>query len=434
MAKGASAGKKAGKVRPDPEEDFDDEAEIVEADEMEEEEEEEMEEGEEEYEEEERPSKKASVKARDRARKRKERARKKRNRLVAGVIVLILVLAILGAWIYMPEPDTIEVKVLNEDDEYDPVKGYEIIVSSTGGGLRGFTGDCTLTTSLDGVVTSTQKDTMEGGVAYMKLEMNKFVTGNGAYTITAKVGSKKASTTLQIKSVVEDIDFNLDARDFEHYDNNGFLERTGGKTNITGFFRLIRYTGTGSANTTVPAKPGQILSLEMTAPTGNTVKDPDINMSNKATYDYSYIATKAGEYDFKLTFVNTHIKSDSEYWSVVVERTIAINAKPYVYAGEDQRINAILYSDVTIEVDASDTFDDGSHLTYVWKFGEYESPDDPNYEEDIVTKVDDPTAEYVYKNVGAESFTVTLTVYDDGLPGVPNSEKAAYDDLIVTII
>ena len=411
----------AESVDEEDEEEGSDEDEVAEKEEPEEEEEEEDEEEQEEEEEEETTgSSKPSAKARSRQRKREERAKRARNQIVGAVIALIIIGAIAGAYFYTPAPSSVTVGTLNDVTN----NGIELLVSASGGGVRGYSGPVEVTSTVNGSVTYNKKITMKENVAHLNLLYSDFVSQNGDYIFQVKVGGKKSTTTVTIDNVVEDISFQFGTRDIA----NTTPYKPLAKTIVTIYMTFIRWTS-ATKNTTVEARPGQTINIEIEDPGGHLNTKPDLDVSNKALIQYTYEASMRGTYNIKATFLNNHIKSDSSYWTIIRAKDLSVNAKPRAEAGADQT-KVLLPGGTLIKVDGGASKDDGAIVLYEWNFGVYTDPDDPNFGKDTVNSTS-PTAEWTYYT--ADAFTVTLTVKDNGIQGGSSSVKYDSDWLIVTI-
>lgn len=400
----------------DEEEGTEEEEDEEEEDETEEENDDEEEDDEDEAEEEE--EKPVTVKSKVRAKKRQDRAKRFRNRVVLGVIAIIFVGAIIGVYMYTPSPDTVSIRMLNEPT----TDGINLIISTTGGGVRGFSGQATVKASVEGNVTYNHQITVKQNIAHLDLRYSDFVTQNGVYTFTVSADGKTGTTDVPINNVVEDISFMIGTRDTDDH------SRALAKTIVTVSMTFIRWTSS-TANTTVEASMGSSLSLEITDPAGQMATKPNLVVAGKAGVNYVFDATSPGNYNIKATFVNSHIKSDSKYWSVVKATEISINAKPMAEAGPDQSKTTL--PPVTVYVDASGSKDDGTIVTYEWNFGVYTDAADPNFGKTDVVKSTLPTAQWTYTAIG--DYTITLTVWDNGVPGVANSAKPDTDWLLVSI-
>jgi hypothetical protein len=415
--------KKEQEVPDDPEEvEEAEEAEEAEEDEeegTEEEEDEDDEEEDDEDEAQEEDEKPVTVKSKVRARKRQDRAKRFRNRVVLGVIAIIFVGAIIGVYMYTPSPDTASIKQLNEPTTH----GINLIISMTGGGVRGYSGKATVKATVEGNVTYNHQISVKQNIAHLDLSYSDFVTQNGVYTFTVSAGGKTGTTEVTINNVVEDIAYTIGTRDLDGQ------SRAMAKTVVTVYMTFIRWTSP-TANTSVEASTGSSLSLEITDPAGQMATKPNLAVAGKGLVQYVFNATTRGNYNIKATFVNSHIKSDSKYWSVVKATEISINAKPMAEAGPDQ-YKTTVSNPVTINVDGSGSKDDGAVVTYEWNFGVYTDPSDPKFGTDTI-KSSSPTASWTYPAT-FEDYTVSLTVTDNGLSGVANSAKQDTDWLIVSI-
>lgn len=417
--------KKEEEVPDDPEEleeaeevDQDEETD-EEEDEEEDDEEEEEEDEEEEDEAEEEEEKPVTVKSKVRAKKRQDRAKRLRNRVVLAVIAIIFVGAIIGVYMYSPSPDNASIRQLNDPTTH----GINLIISTTGGGVRGYSGKATVKATVGGNVTYNKQINVKENVAYLDLAYSEFVTQNGVYTFTVSAGGQTGTTDVTIDNVVEDITFSIGTQDF---DDHG---KAMAKTTVTISMAFIRWTS-ATANTTVEASKDATLNLEITDPAGQAQTKPNLAIAGKPGITYVFNATTRGDYNIKATLVNSQIKTDSKYWSVVKATDILINAKPMAEAGPDQSKTTAL--PVTIYVDGSGSKDDGGPIvTYEWNFGVYTDAADPNFGKDTV-KSTSPTAQWTYTSIG--DYTISLTVTDNGLPGVPNSAKFDTDTLIVNIV
>lgn len=407
-----------------------DEEEAEEAEEVEEEEdegadeEEEEEADEEEEEPEEEEDVRQSVKARSRAKKRAQRAKRQKVRIVGAFIAIMFIVAIALAYLYTPPPTTITVVQFNEST----TTGIDLIISATGGGVRGYTGKVNLKATVDGNQTMSKDIDMSSNMAHIVVQYSEFVTQNGNYTFTASVGGAKGTTEVPIDNIVEDIAWNepFGTRDTDLNPPHRSIY----KTVVTISMNFVRKISS-SKNETVSAKPGQSITLEITDPSGYTLTKPNLNVSLKGFYQYPYDAVKPGTYDVKVTFINNHIQTGSKYWSVISSREFTVNSKPLAVAGPDTTKTLVPGIGATVKVDGSGSKDDGTITSYEWNFGVYTDPDDPNFGKDTVTS-DKPTAEWTYWAVG--TYTVSLTVRDNGTPGVSNSTKLFdADSLIVTI-
>jgi hypothetical protein len=402
-------------VEEDEEEETDEEEE--DEDEEEEEEDDEEEEDEEEEDDEEEEEKPVTVKSKVRARKREDRAKRLRNRVVLGVIAIIFIGAVVGIYMYTPGPDTASIRQLNEPS----TEGINMIISTTGGGVRGYTGKATVKATVDGNVTYNHQVNVKENIAYLDLKYSDFVTQNGVYTFSVSAGGKTGTTDVTINSVVEDISYTIGTRDTDEH------ARAMAKTVVTVYMTFIRWTSP-TANTSVEASIGSSLSLEITDPAGQMSTKPNLAVAGKGLVKYEFNATSRGSYNIKATFVNSQIKTDSKYWSVVKPTDLLINSRPMAEAGADQ--SKTVLPPVTINVDGSGSRDDGAVVTYEWNFGVYTDPSDANFGKDTI-KSTSPTASWTYTAIG--DYTVTLTVTDNGLSGVANSAKQDTDWLIVSI-
>jgi len=408
----------------------DDEEEAEEVDEEAEEDEgteEETEEEEADEDEAEEEAPRETVKARSRAKKRKDRAKRFRVRVVGAFIAILFIVGIAGAYLYTPAPGGISIAAPNPPT----TTGVEFLVFATGGGVRGYNGKVNLQASVDGNQTMSENVAMSGNSAHVYVPYSDFVTQNGNYTFTASVGGKKGTTQVNIDNVVEGFAWN---EPFGTRDTDLTTYKSIYKTVVTISFNFIRQTS-ATKNETVTAKPGQSVILEITDPSGHTTPTPTLNVSLKGYLLYPYDAAKPGTYSVKATFVNNHIQTGSKYWSVVGTREFTVNAKPLAEAGPDQTKALIPGLGVTVKVDGSASKDDGGIVSYEWNFGVYTDPDDANFGKDTVTSTK-PTAEWTYTSVSTSptgGYTVTLTVKDNGVPGVTNSTKYDADSLIVYI-
>jgi hypothetical protein len=401
----------------------DDETEEVEEEDVEEDEgaEEEAEDEEAEADEEEAPKK--TAKARSRVRKRQDRAKRVRVRAIGAFIAILFIVGIAGAYLYTPAPASITVVEFNPST----TTGIDLIISTTGGGVRGYNGKINLRASIGGNQTMSKDVAIRSNIANVYLPYSDFVTQNGNYTFTAGVGSAKGTTQVTIDNVVEGFAWNepFGTRDMDLDPPHRSIY----KTVVTISMNFVRQIS-ATKNETVTAKPGQSVILELTDPSGHKTTTPDINVSLKGFLLYPYDALKPGTYSVKATFVNNHIQTGSKYWSVVSSREFHVNAKPLAEAGPDQTKTLIPSIGATVKVDGSGSKDDGGIVSYEWNFGVYLDPDDPNWGKDTVTSTK-PTAEWTYTSV--DSYTVSLTVKDNGVPGVTNTTKYDADSLIVTI-
>jgi len=385
--------------------------------------EEEAEEEDEGVDEEEEEAPKKTAKARSRARKRQDRAKRVRVRAIGAFIAILFIVGIAGAYLYTPQPASVTIVEFNPST----TTGIDLIISTTGGGVRGYNGKVNIRASIGGNQTMSKDVEMKSNIVNVYIPYSDFVTQNGNYTFTASVGSTKGTTEVTIDNVVEDIMWN---EPFGTRDTALDLPfKSIYRTIVTISMNFIRHTS-ATKNETVTAKPGQSVILELTDPSGHKTTTPDINVSLKGFLQYPYDALKPGTYSVKATFVNNHIQTGSKYWSVVSSREFSVNAKPLAESGPDQTKTLIPGLGATIKVDGSGSKDDSAIVSYEWNFGVYLDPDDPNWGKDTVTSTK-PTAEWTYYAAGW--YTVSLTVKDNGKPGVTNTTKYDADSLIVTI-
>jgi hypothetical protein len=393
-----------------------DEEEEEQEEDADEEEDEEADEEEEDEEEEEAPR---TAKAKDRARKRKERGKRVRNRVIGLVIIVILVGAIAATYLYTPPPTSVDVRVFN-----DPTTtGVNLIVSTTSSAVRGYTGKVNLRTSVNGTMTMNKDFSMTDNVGHPFLAYSDFVTRNGIYDITANIGGVKGTTQVTISNVVEDIAFNIGHRDTR------WTVPAKVWTNVTISMTFIRWTS-ATTNDSVIAKSGQSISLVITDPSGHTSTKPNLDVSNRGLIQYNFDAFIPGTYSVNATFINNHIQPGAKYWSVSKTSRFMVNERPMSVPGPDQTVTLIPGSTVTVKVDGSGSVDDGAITKYVWNFGVYEN-DPVNYGKDTITS-DKPTAEWKYAATG--DYEVTLTVWDNGYPGITNTSLPDGNFLTVSVI
>jgi hypothetical protein len=247
--------------------------------------------------------------------------------------------------IYSPDtfPETVYIPLLASSDGFGKAKGTVTIE---------------ITYGTEPTVLHRQEVKIHDDLGSTWIHMDRFVIGNGEYTIKATAGGKTDSRTLRISSVVEDLSVKIDhaARDSVLISHSYGVSYT-----ATPVDRAGKSLGSAPMPFDVRAR--------LSAPDGEDLLSLDWPHSSSYILDRYMVHTKKGEYTLTIEWTNLMCRNDSPFRTITSSKTILVDAAPYADAGDDMEIS-LVDGEAEISFDASGSGDDGSIVEYRWDFGD----------------------------------------------------------------
>jgi hypothetical protein len=280
-------------------------------------------------------------------------------------------------------------------------------------------GECKVETELDGLITFSDKITVDNGVAKMDLKYSEFVSGNGNYKITLyyKGFTKIFPDTYEIDWVVERIDLVLNPMSNSESENL--------TVNDDPYFYLTINLNDKENNPLFEIRPISLYLQLYYEDEQSSFGTDEINFEDmfKTSIIKKYYYNLAGNITSKITITNPNVNSKSYYHSMVATSYELINTPPISNFKLTNGNNNKFYlqeDNGTAEFDASSSFDlDGEIVRYLWDF-------DDKYSDNSMHVSNEPFASHMYSHVG--KYSVVLTVVDEiGLETMDISGIGTYE-------
>ncbi len=204
----------------------------------------------------------------------------------------------------------------------------------------------------------------------VEVSKSDFVIGNGEYTVEIRQGSISSRKTVDVGDVVETLDV-------EWWGHNRDDIMAGSHDHIV---QLMIKPGAGDGDP-LDIKggfPPFELNAWVSDPT-NTSHELTITSMTPLSFilmDINHI--KKGEYLLTGTWTNLHVRPDSPFRNVTISTNTSYeaDAEPYADAGDDIEV-IMTGGSVTVDFNASGSWDDCGILEYRWFFGDEEEEDGP---------------------------------------------------------
>jgi uncharacterized protein YxeA len=274
------------------------------------------------------------------------------KRILIGVVVIVLIIVALFGFIYFrTSVSDINVSLVKSDPNDLEVT---VLVGTTGS--ASIAGDADLDVIYnDNEVHSSKVSISDGGTGYASIPYDSFVEGNGNYYVQVKYqGVKSPPAEYEVRYIVETLIIEAE---------------------------LGTVDSSGQLNLTVFALDKDEVIMD-DDPRGAEIIIDEIKNLDDNNYDISggeqpeditdsfyeafFPFSRSGNYSITVTLENTRAKPDSDYRTITETWTGRLNIIPIAKttatdAGEDP----LTYD---VDFDASDSWNDGDILLYIWDF------------------------------------------------------------------
>ncbi|MCD6384101.1 MAG: hypothetical protein J7L88_06540 [Thermoplasmata archaeon] len=358
-------------------------------------------------------------------------------KLTKNMIVLLVVIGIIVAsimvvllWGRGEIKDIHMSKPLHTDFDADGVNdGISFSVFATAPGVQKVSGGGKYTIYYQGnKVYSGDFKFIEGrDTAEVKVRYERFVEGNGQYTVEVSAGGRKTSDTVNVGFVVEALNSSVSVV----YDGSSYKIRV----------LVIPVKEDGSNLQDTPIKSSVRFTVK--DPRGN----PEIYTVEKRSFpggvyvSHNFNITEKGNYTFKIEWTNGAVMESSQWKSVESFRKQYIDRPPKAVLNVPSHISLGADLSETVTLDGSSSTDDGTITMYSfsvvgpgtdWSYWESQGMESDGEDNDKDGETDEageaPDAQFDGKTTftftAPGEYTITLYVQDDN-PYFPGGNTTA---------
>jgi len=315
--------------------------------------------------------------------------------IAATLLVTVIIVAILNSGSGIETLYIGNVDWRDRDDETYPDETYletlyvPFLADSEGFAKAKGTAILEITYEGRSEVLYSEKVPIKDDMGFTYIRADKFVVGNGNYTLTAKSGGSTDSKNLWITSVTEDLDVTLEHGNADEVLMSHSYEVT---------YKTIPVDRYGSSLRSAPM-PFDI-DATLSGPVGDDVLSKDWPHRDSYVIEGAMEHTMKGEYTLTVEWTNLLCRPDSEYRTVRIVRSIDVDAPPVADAGTNQETDLIDGAAI-VTFDGSGSTDDGEIVEYIWDFGD----------ETIEVTTTSPHVTHTYTASG--EYYASLVVKDD---------------------
>lgn len=376
-----------------------------------------------------------------------------RRKFFVVILVIIVIIAAFAATVLL-DTDVQQVLVLPPVELEDDT-GIRVEIQALLQGSGSANGEGELVISHNGVETYSSPVKITSDTGILEIKYNEFVTELGEYEIIASFKGKSSEPPM-VFDLVEDLNFGiaeyLEVSMLLPVDNNELINdpTLRDETIIIQVTASVKELGTGG-NLINPSAPPKDATLELTITHEDGynrayVRDLKSNVTmvtiNEFVYYSSGTGPGPGNYTVSAKITNNMVKPSSPKYMITLDDlyTDYLNILPVADAGNDISESPPRGTDtIDIEFDASDSWNDGEIISYIWDFDLEADPDTNIYifEKDMETT--SPKITHTFSRSSStttiDTYVVALVIIGDAYdPLLMENEVSVYDDLQVTIV